>query len=61
MSGEKTGFDVIFKAIAVVLAVASIVLGTFKLVKVETNVFLLGLGLFALAVSAWDKGKGGSA
>ena len=40
----------ILKAVALGMAVASIVLSIMNVITVETNVTLLGIGLFALAL-----------
>ena len=40
----------VLKAVALGMAVASIVLGIMKVSSLETNVTLLGIGLFALAL-----------
>lgn len=47
--------DLILKAVALGMAVASIVLGVLKVATVETHVTLLGIGLFALALAALQK------
>ena len=47
--------DLILKAVALGMAVASIVLGILQAVAVETQVTLLGMGLFALALAALQK------
>ena len=40
----------VFKAVALGMAIASIVLGIVNVTTLETNVTLLGIGLFALAL-----------
>ena len=47
--------DLILKAVALAMSVASIVLGILKASTVETNVTLLSIGLFALALAALQK------
>lgn len=44
-----------FKAVAVAMAVAVVVLNALKGVTVETSITLLGIGLFGLAVTSLDK------
>jgi hypothetical protein len=48
---QKGIFDLILKAVALGMSVASIVLGILSTVSVETNVTLLGIGLLALALA----------
>jgi hypothetical protein len=40
----------VLKAVALGMAIASIVLGIMQVTTLETNVTLLGIGLFALAL-----------
>jgi hypothetical protein len=40
----------VLKAVALGMAIASIVLGIMRMTTLETNVTLLGIGLFALAL-----------
>jgi len=47
----------IFKAIAVAMGVAVVVLSFLNVASVETNVTLLGIGLFALSVAVLSQGK----
>jgi hypothetical protein len=47
--------ELVLKAVAMGMAVASIVLGVLKVAAVETHVTLLGIGLFALALAALQK------
>ena len=47
--------DLVLKAVAMGMAVASIVLGVLKGAAVETHITLLGIGLFALALAALQK------
>jgi len=52
----KTIVSLVLKAVAVGMSVASIVLGFFPdVADIDTHVTLLGIGLFALAVSALQK------
>ena len=46
------------KAVALAMAVASVVLSIVGEAPVGTNVLLLGIGLFALSVAALQKTKG---
>lgn len=48
---QKGIVDLILKAVALGTSVASIVLGILNTVSVETNVTLLSIGLFALALA----------
>jgi hypothetical protein len=45
----------VLKAVALGMAVASIVLGIMNVTTVETNVTLLSIGLFALALVSLQK------
>ncbi len=47
----------ILKAIALAMAVASIVLGILKQTPLETHVTLLAIGMFALAMAALLQGQ----
>ena len=49
---QKGVVELILKAVALGMGVASIVLGALNAASVETNVTLLSIGLFALAVAA---------
>ena len=57
MDKKSSTVDLVLKAVARSMAVASIVLGILKTAPVQTNVLLLGIGLFALAASAVSKDK----
>jgi len=46
----------IFKAIALAMGVASVVVSLLNLAPVETNVILLGFGLAALSVAVLSQG-----
>ena len=48
--------NLVLKAVALGMAVASIVLGIMNVTTVETNVTLLSIGLFALALVSLQKG-----
>ncbi len=45
----------VLKAIALAMAVVSVVLGFFSEISVGTTITLLGIGLFALAVASLQK------
>ncbi len=49
--------DTILVAIALGMAVAGVVLGSLNEVPVQTNVFLLGIGLFTLALAVLRGGR----
>jgi hypothetical protein len=49
--------DLVLKAVALGMAVASIVVGVLKTATVETQVTLLGIGLFCLALAALQKAE----
>ena len=51
----QTIVTLVLKAVAVGMSVASIVLGFLNVTDIDTNVTLLGIGLFALAVAALQK------
>jgi hypothetical protein len=57
MDKKSSTVDLVLKAVALGMAVASIVLGILKTAPVQTNVLLLGIGLLALALSAVSKDK----
>jgi hypothetical protein len=50
----------IFKAIALAMSVASVVLSIMNVAPVQVHIILLGLGLFALSVAAVQKTKQGN-
>ena len=52
MESTRNISDLILKAVALAMGVASIVLGILDVAGVETQVMLLGIGLFALALAA---------
>ena len=47
--------DLVLKAVALAMSVATIVVGFLKAAPLETQVTLLGIGLFALALAALQK------
>jgi len=46
--------QLVLKAVGMAMGVASVVLSVLRAVPVETNVFLLGIGVFALGLAALD-------
>ena len=48
--------SLVFRAVAMAMAVATIVLGFLGVAEVETLITLLGIGLFTLALDALDSG-----
>jgi hypothetical protein len=58
MNGKSVSeiINLVFKAIAVAMGVAVIVLGTLGTVDVKSAVSLLGMGLAALAITTFQKG-----
>ena len=53
---ERSGIvQLILKAVGMAMGVASVVLSVLKTVPVETNVVLLGIGVFALGLAALDR------
>ena len=52
MQESRTLVDLVLKAVALAMAVASVVLGILQVAPLETNVTLVGIGLFALALAA---------
>jgi hypothetical protein len=58
MSGDNQSvgktITLVFKAIAVAMSVAAVVLNILGVAPIETQVLLLGFGLFALAVTALE-------
>ena len=55
MEKHQGTIDLILKAVALAISVASIVLGILKASTIETNVTLLSIGLFTLALAALQK------
>ena len=53
---ERSGIlQLILKAVGMAMGVASVVLSVLRTVPVETNVILLGIGVFALGLAALDR------
>jgi uncharacterized membrane protein len=57
MDKKSSTLELVLQAVALGMAIASIVLGILKTAPTQTNVLLLGIGLFALAMSALSKEK----
>jgi hypothetical protein len=57
MKKENVGklIDLVFKAVALAMAVAVVVLNILKVASTEASILLLGIGLFGLAITALDK------
>jgi hypothetical protein len=47
--------QLVLKAVGTAMGVASVVLSVLRTVPVETNVMLLGIGVFALGLAALDR------
>jgi hypothetical protein len=47
--------QLVLKAVGMAMGVASVVLSVLGTVPVQTNVFLLGIGVFALGLAALDQ------
>ena len=58
MQESKGIVELVLKAVALGMGVASVVLGFLKVAPLETNVTLLGIGLFALALAALQAHEG---
>ena len=52
MTKAQAALTLAFKAVAMAMAVASIILGVLKVSTLETYVMLLSVGLFALALAS---------
>ena len=53
---DRSGIlQLILKAVGMAMGVASVVLSVLRTVPVETNVILLGIGVFALGLAALDR------
>ena len=53
---ESSGItQLVLKAVGMAMGVASVVLSVLRVAPVETNVVLLGIGLFALGLAALDR------
>ena len=61
MQEQKTSVgsiaDLVLRAVALAMSVASVVLGILNVASLETHVTLLGIGLFTLALAALDQAK----
>ncbi len=55
MENRKAIIDLILKAVALGMSVVSIVLGFMNEADLDTQVTMLGIGLFALSVAALQK------
>jgi len=55
MENAQNIINLVLKAVAVGMSVASIVLGVLRVADVNTQVTLLGIGLFTLSVAALSK------
>lgn len=55
MKGAQGIVSLVLKAVAVGMSVASIVIGFLDVAGIDTQVTLLGIGLFTLAVGALQK------
>ncbi len=55
MTKKQKTVSVILKAIALAMAVATIVLSIFQAASTETYVVLLGIGLFTLALAFFNE------
>ncbi|MBN1304115.1 MAG: hypothetical protein JXA13_06735 [Anaerolineales bacterium] len=50
-----TIIDLVFKAVALAMAVAVVVTGVLDTMEIQTQLLLLGIGLFGLAVTELDR------
>ncbi len=57
MDERRSIVELVFKAIAVAMAVASVVLSILNVAPVQVIVLLLAIGLFALSVTALSKSE----
>ena len=55
MEKPRSIISLVLKAVALAMSVASIVIGILGAADVNTHLTLLGIGLFALALSALQK------
>jgi len=55
MKGRHDVVQLVLKAVGMAMGVASVVLSLLRTVPVETNVILLGIGVFALGLAALDR------
>ncbi len=56
-SNVSTIFSFVLRAVAMAMAVATVVLGILGTADTDTLVTLLGIGLFTLALDALDRGS----
>jgi hypothetical protein len=47
--------QIVLRAVGMAMGVASVVLSVLRVAPVETNVMLLGIGVFALGLAALDR------
>ena len=47
--------NVVFKAVALAMGVAVVVLSILRVATVETSILMLGIGLFCLAITELDR------
>jgi hypothetical protein len=57
MQESQRILDLVLKAVALGMGVATVVLGILKTATPETSVILLGIGLFALALAGLQKAE----
>jgi hypothetical protein len=55
MKGRHDIVQLVLKAVGMAMGVASVVLSVLGTVPVQTNVLLLGIGVFALGLAALDR------
>ena len=55
MKGRLDIVQLVLKAVGMAMGVASVVLSVLGAVPVQTNVLLLGIGVFALGLAALDR------
>jgi len=55
MQKHQATIDLVLRAVAVAMPTASIVLGIMNVANLETQVTLLGIGLFTLALASLQK------
>ena len=55
MKGRHGIVQLVLKAVGMAMGVASVVLSVLGTVPVQTNVILLGIGVFALGLAALDR------
>ena len=55
MKGRSEIVQLVLKAVGMAMGVASVVLSVLGTVPAETNVMLLGIGVFALGLAALDR------